>query len=65
MTARVHVSLFDPEADYGYRGTYLGTKRVLTIGAAVDKQSSVAYGDSVGMTDPKNYKAWTVDAFSE
>lgn len=65
LTARVHVSLFDAETDYGYRGTYLGTKRVLTIGAAVDKQSSVAYGDSVGMTDPKNYKAWTVDVFYE
>jgi hypothetical protein len=65
VTARVHVSLFDPETDYGYRGTYLGTKRVLTIGAAVDHQSDVAYGDSVGMTDPKDYKAWTVDVFYE
>ncbi len=65
LTARVHVSLLDPETDYGYRGTYLGTKRVLTIGAAVDRQSSVAYGDSVGRTDPKDYKAWTVDVFYE
>lgn len=65
LTARIHVSLLDPETDYGYRGTYLGTKRVLTIGAAVDRQAKVAYGDSVGMTDPKDYKAWTVDVFYE
>ncbi len=65
MTARVHVSLLDAETDYGYRGTYLGTKQVLTIGAAVDRQSKVAYGNSVALTDPKDYKAWTVDVFFE
>ena len=65
LTARLHVSLFDPETDYGYRGTYLGTKRVLTIGAAVDRQADVAYGNAVAMTDPKDYKAWTVDVFYE
>ncbi|MBK7063140.1 MAG: porin [Rubrivivax sp.] len=65
VTARAHVSLLDPETDYGYRGTYLGTKHVLTIGAAVDYQPKVAYGDYIGKTDPKDYKAWTVDAFYE
>jgi hypothetical protein len=65
FTARVHWSFFDPEFDYGYRGTYLGTKKVLTIGAAYDYQKDVAYADSVLRTDPKNYKASTVDIFYE
>ena len=65
VTARVHVSLLDPETDYGYRGTYLGTKRVLTIGAAVDHQAKVSYGDYVGKSDSKDYKAWTADIFYE
>ena len=39
LTARVHVSLWDPEYDYGYEGTYLGTKKVLTFGAAYDTQA--------------------------
>ena len=38
---------------------------MLTIGAAVDYQPKVAYGDYIGKTDPKDYKAWTVDAFYE
>ena len=65
VTGRVHVSLFDPEADYGYRGTYLGTRKVLTFGAAYDYQAKVAYGNFPARTDAKNYKAWTVDAFAE
>jgi len=65
MTARVHYSLFDPEFSYGYRGTYLGTQRVLTIGAGYDFQSDVVYGNLPGQTDAKDYSAWTVDVFYE
>ena len=65
LTARVHYSFWDPESNYGYLGTYLGTAKVLTIGAAYDKQSSVAYGDWPLRRDIKDYKAWTVDAFME
>lgn len=65
LTGRVHVSLLDPEFDFGYRGTYLGTRRVLTIGAAYDYQKSVAYRDFVGKTDTVDYKAWTADVFFE
>lgn len=65
VTGRVHVALLDPETEYGYRGTYLGTRNVLTIGAAYDFQKNVAYGDLVGKTDPRDYKAWTADIFYE
>ncbi|MDX9766622.1 MAG: selenite/tellurite reduction operon porin ExtI [Ectothiorhodospiraceae bacterium] len=65
MTARVHYSLFDPEFSYGYRGTYLGTQKVLTIGAAVDRQADVAYANYLGREDAKSYTAWTTDVFFE
>lgn len=65
LTARVHWSPLDPEFDYGYRGTYLGTRRVLTIGAAYDYQADVAYADFAQLDDSKDYKAWTVDGFLE
>lgn len=65
VTARVHVSLWDPEYNYGYQGTYLGTRSVLTFGAAYDTQADVAYANYLSRADAKNYKAWTVDAFME
>jgi hypothetical protein len=38
---RVQVQLVDPEPPaYAYPGTYVGTKRVLAVGAALDAQSS-------------------------
>jgi hypothetical protein len=65
VTARVHLSLLDPEYDYGYRGTYLGTRNVLTIGASYDYQPDVAYLNYVAKTDPVDYKGWTADIFYE
>jgi hypothetical protein len=32
-SARGHVTLLEPEAGFGYKGTYLGKKKVLTVGA--------------------------------
>ena len=38
---RLQLQLLDPEAPaYAYAGTYLGRKRVLSVGAAIDAQSS-------------------------
>ncbi len=65
ITARMHVSLWEPEFNYGYQGTYLGTQKVLTIGAAYDTQAEVAYGNYLSRADVQDYKAWTVDAFME
>ena len=62
---RGHVTLLDPENDYGYKGTYLGKKKVLTVGGAYQFEPEVAYGDIVTRTDKKDYQAWTVDGFFE
>jgi len=64
-SARAHVTLLDPENDYGYKGTYLGKKQVLTLGGAYQYEPEVAYGDTLAGTDKKDYQAWTVDAFFE
>ena len=61
FSARVHLSLLDPETNYGYKGTYLGEKKVFTIGAAYQTESAVAYAGS----EEVDYSAWTVDAFVE
>lgn len=65
FTTRFHWSALDPEYDYGYRGTYLGTRRILTFGASYDYQADVAYADFDTLSDKKDYKAWTVDGFFE
>jgi len=65
ITARVHYSFLDPEFNYGYLGTYLGTQKVFTIGAAYDQQSDVVYANYPVRSDPRDYKAWTIDAFFE
>ena len=65
ITTRVHWSGLDPEYDYGYRGTYLGTRRILTFGASYDYQADAAYADYTNLSDIKDYKAWTVDGFFE
>lgn len=64
-TVRAHVSLLDPESDYGYKGTYMGKKQVLTFGAAYQYEPDVVYGDTVAKTGKKDYNAWTVDGFFE
>lgn len=65
VTARVHWSALEPEYDYGYRGTYLGTRKVLTFGAAVDYQADAAYSDYAHRQGKQDYFAWTADAFFE
>jgi len=63
-TGRVHVSLLDPETGWGYRGSYLGKKKVLTLGAGYESEQNAVYHDMV-TTDGANYKAYTLDAFYE
>jgi hypothetical protein len=64
-TARAHVTLLDPEASLVYRGTYLGEKRVLTVGAGYQVEPDAVYANVAAQTLPKTYSAWTVDAFLE
>lgn len=50
--ARIQVNLLDPEPNYFYAGTYLGTKKIFSLGASVDYQ----HGD-------ESYRAFGGDAF--
>jgi len=63
--ARAHVSLLDPESGYGYKGTYLGQKKVLTVGASYAFEKDVAYADAANKTDAVDFKAWSVDLYFE
>ena len=64
-TGRVHVSLLDPEYSLSYKGTYLGRKKVLTIGAGYQMEPDAVYGNVAGKDSTKDYKAYTYDAFFE
>jgi hypothetical protein len=64
-SARGHVTLLDPETGYGYKGTYLGKKKVLTIGGAYQFESDVAYKDVVLRQGAVDYNGWTTDLFFE
>ncbi|HSN92783.1 MAG TPA: selenite/tellurite reduction operon porin ExtI [Anaeromyxobacteraceae bacterium] len=62
-TGRVHLTFFDKEGGIVYRGTYLGEKRVLTLGAGFEIQPSAVH--SLGTTGAEDYWAYTLDAFYE
>ncbi len=64
-TARVHVSLLDPEYTLVYSGSYLGKKKVLTIGAGYQMESDAVFGNVSGKDMAKDYKAYTYDVFFE
>ena len=64
-TGRVHFSLLDPEKYYGYKGTYLGKKRVLTIGGSYQYEPDVVYSDVVNHKGSKDYQAYSADLFFE
>lgn len=62
-SGRVHLTLLDPENDYGYKGTYLGKKKVLTVGASYDMEKDAAFNSTTN--DAKDYKAYSYDVFFE
>ncbi len=63
-TGRVHLTLLDPEAGLGYKGTYLGKKNVLTLGAGYEVQPNAVFAS--GTTGPaEDYKGLTYDIFYE
>jgi hypothetical protein len=64
-TARVHLTLLDPENLPIYFGTYLGKKKVFTVGAGVQYQPDAVFGNVAAGTFPKDYLAWTYDIFFE
>lgn len=64
-TGRMHISFFDKETGYGYKGTYLGQKKVLTAGASYQYEKDAVYGDVTNLSDAKDYKAYSYDIFGE
>lgn len=64
---RVHVTLLDPEKKHGYKGTYLGKKKVLTIGAGYQFENDVAFEDTTpsAQSGSIDFSAWTVDLYFE
>ena len=67
-TGRVHVSLLDPESNFGYKGSYLGKKKVLTFGAGYEMEPKAVfktYDSTLGGHGWQNYQAYTYDFFFE
>lgn len=64
-SGRVHLSLLEPETGLGYRGSYLGKKKVLTLGAGYETEADAIYADDVAQTGAENYTAFTYDGFYE
>ncbi len=61
-TGRVQVNFGDPEPGYFLRGTYLGTRRTLALGASYDMQNLVAREDDGSAVD---YRFTSIDLFAE
>jgi hypothetical protein len=51
FASRVQVNLLDAETGYFYQGTYLGKKKILSFGAAVDVQDEYKYFAGDGFVD--------------
>ncbi|MEI9952867.1 MAG: hypothetical protein WDO74_28820 [Pseudomonadota bacterium] len=49
VAGRLQINILEPETGFFYAGTYLGKKKILSVGAAYDFQS--------------DYKHWAVDGF--
>jgi|GEM_PF-263455 len=64
-TGRIHVSVFDKEKSYGYKGTYLGKKQVLTIGASAQYEPNAVYDNVTAKTGIHDYLAYSFDIFYE
>jgi hypothetical protein len=64
-TGRVHLTLLDPESSLVYRGTYLGEKKVLTLGGGYQFEPDAVFANLAAHTLPKDYTAWTMDGFFE
>jgi hypothetical protein len=59
VVARGVLNLLEPETGWFNQGTYLGQKKVLSIGAAFDSQTNLILNDEPGQD---NF-IWTMDAF--
>jgi hypothetical protein len=58
FASRISASLFEPETGWFNQGTYLGKKRVLSLGAGIDAQNNLLLD-----TTREDYFSWTADVF--
>jgi len=59
FVGRLSLSLLEPETGWFNKGTYLGEKKVLSLGVGMDRQDDLTLGGSEGQDNT----VWTVDAF--
>ncbi|MGB3225632.1 MAG: porin [Desulforhopalus sp.] len=58
FAGRISASLFEPETGWFNQGTYMGKKRVLSLGAGIDSQNDLLLAN-----EEEDYFSWTVDVF--
>ena len=56
---RLVLNLLEPEKEWFNQGTYLGKKKVLSLGAGIDSQNNLTLNSQTSQDN----LAWTVDAF--
>jgi len=59
FVGRAVLNLLEPETGWFNQGTYLGQKKVLSLGAAFDSQNDLTLNNQTG----RDNFTWTVDAF--
>jgi len=59
FVGRLSLSLLEPETSWFNKGTYLGKKKVLSLGFGMDSQDDLTLGGS----ENQDNTVWTVDAF--
>jgi hypothetical protein len=59
FVGRVALNLLEPETSWFNKGTYLGKKKVLSLGLGMDRQEDLTLS---GRADENNF-VWTADAF--
>lgn len=63
-SGRAHITLWEPESGFGYKGTYLGKKKVLTFGAGYEVEADAVFATDSGAA-AADYKAFSYDVFME
>jgi hypothetical protein len=63
FAGRVAVSLMEPETGWFNKGTYLGKKKVLSLGLGFDQQDDIDPGTPLVTGDDDDNQVWTVDVF--
>ena len=59
LSGRLAFSLFEPETSWFNRGTYLGSRKVLSLGLGFDQQPNL----TLAGRPSEDYSAWTMDLF--